>query len=364
MGYEVDFLEVGEGERGGNAIALRWGNLNGDRSEQKVMIIDGGTKESGKALIERINQYYGTNDVDYVFCSHPDADHSSGLTEVLENMNVGVLCLHRPWERAQELKGLFKNGKITSSGLESNFKKALENAYELEQIALKKGVKILELFSDDFNNNTDQIIVLSPSQEYYDLLLANFRETPEASKENTLIEKIAIGIKEVITWIAEHWHLETLEDPDENETSAENNSSIILLLQIDGQQLLFTGDAGAEALIEAVKKAASLDIDLKGAHFIQIPHHGSKHNVGPTILDVLLGPKLEEGSVLDKIAFVSAPQEGDPKHPSRKVVNAFQRRGVKVIATQGSGKRHHKDAPPREGWVAAKPLPFYDKVAD
>jgi hypothetical protein len=27
IGYEIDFLPVGEGEKSGDAIALRWGNL-------------------------------------------------------------------------------------------------------------------------------------------------------------------------------------------------------------------------------------------------------------------------------------------------------------------------------------------------
>ena len=43
MGLEIDFLSVGEGEKSGDAIALRYGNLFGPRSEQTVLVIDGGT---------------------------------------------------------------------------------------------------------------------------------------------------------------------------------------------------------------------------------------------------------------------------------------------------------------------------------
>lgn len=47
MGYEIDFLAVGEGERSGDAIALRvWRPGNLDR--QAVIVIDGGTKETGQ----------------------------------------------------------------------------------------------------------------------------------------------------------------------------------------------------------------------------------------------------------------------------------------------------------------------------
>lgn len=34
MAFEVDFLAVGGGEKSGDAIAVRWGNLAGPRAEQ------------------------------------------------------------------------------------------------------------------------------------------------------------------------------------------------------------------------------------------------------------------------------------------------------------------------------------------
>ena len=40
-------------------------------SEQFVMVIDGGTQESGGALVEHIKDCYGTNEVDLVVSSHP-----------------------------------------------------------------------------------------------------------------------------------------------------------------------------------------------------------------------------------------------------------------------------------------------------
>lgn len=363
MGFEIDFLPVGEGERGGDAIGIRWGNLHGERSDQKIMVIDGGTKESGKALVEHIKKYYKTSRIDYIFCSHPDADHASGLTEVIDNFEVGVLCLHRPWEHAQDLKDMFQNGKITGTSLKANLKKALENAHELEALAQQKNIRIYDPFADDFIDKDAEIIALSPTRDFYSIMLANFRETPQPKESVSLAEKVVTAVKEAIKWIAENWGLETLTNPQENETSAENNSSIILLLQVEGKKFLFTGDAGVEALNEAIKKATNIGIDLKTTNFIQIPHHGSKHNVGPSVLDAIIGVKLQKPAQL-KTVFVSAPKEGDPKHPSRKVVNAFIRRGAKVIATQGSAKVHYNDAPERVGWTTAQPLVFYDKVAE
>lgn len=87
MGYEVDFLPVGNGQKSGDAIAARWG-IEGN---YKVIVIDGGTKESGQLLVDHIKKYYKTDHVDYVVNTHPDMDHASGLSIVLEQLSVGEI---------------------------------------------------------------------------------------------------------------------------------------------------------------------------------------------------------------------------------------------------------------------------------
>src|SRR6266536_5996825 len=104
MGYEVDFLPVGEGERGGDAVCLRIGNLAGHRSEQTVVVIDGGFKEAtGETLVEHIKYFYGTDQVDLVVSTHPDADHTGGLEAVLEQLKVGCLWMHQPWNHTDDI---------------------------------------------------------------------------------------------------------------------------------------------------------------------------------------------------------------------------------------------------------------------
>ena len=45
MKYEIEFLPVGNGEKSGDAILIRWEE---SQDNYKVMVVDGGTKESGK----------------------------------------------------------------------------------------------------------------------------------------------------------------------------------------------------------------------------------------------------------------------------------------------------------------------------
>lgn len=365
VGYEVDFLHVGDGERSGDAICLRFGDLEGTRAGQFVMVIDGGTRDSGQRLVKHINDYYGTNRVNLVVSTHSDNDHISGLRLVVEQMDVDRLWMHRPWQHSEDFRSLFKSRTITTLGLKRSIRAALDTAVELEELAIKKGIQIDEPFSDaDLPFADLGIRVLGPSRGYYEELLPQFRGTPDAASEAAprgIFHRAGTAVAEAVKAVAEDWGFETLADPEDDATSAENNSSVVLTIEHDGRRMLFTGDAGVPALTRAADIADSLGIDLPSSRFVQVPHHGSRRNVGPTILTRLLGPK---GQEQNKTAYVSCAKD-DAKHPSKKVCNAFQRRGArdKVFSTDGQTKHHHHDAPDR-GWSAATPLPFYDDVEE
>ena len=94
--------------------------------------------------------------------------------------------------------------------------------------------------------------------------------------------------------------------------------------------------------------------------FIQVPHHGGRHNISPSILNRLIGDVVEEGETTGKTAFVSVANSSD--HPLQMVVNAFTRRGVRVYQTKGNIIHHHRDMPNRLGWTTLEPLGFEQKV--
>lgn len=180
MGYEVEIFAVGEGERSGDAIVIRFGNLRGPRNEWFIVVIDGGTIESGKQVVQHIRARFRTNRVDLVVSSHPDGDHSSGLTVVLEEMDVGRLWMHKPWDHSAEIKGWFADGRLTNDGLSDKLRKELENADALDKIARRKKIPVFEPFSDNGVNQQypGVIRVLGPSTAYYESLLPHFRDLP------------------------------------------------------------------------------------------------------------------------------------------------------------------------------------------
>jgi len=366
-GYEIDFLAVGPESKSGDAIALRFGNLlEKKREEQAVVVIDGGFKDDGQKIIDHIKKYYdGTDIIDLVIATHPHEDHIAGLQTLLKEMQVNEFWMHRPWDETHtnNISRWFVDGRVTDKSVSEALRKSLDTARELERIAEGKEIPIIEPFVGTYKDfGFGRIDIAGPTKEYYESLLPDFPESKGAIA--TLLTGATERVVETISKVFENWNIETLDD--NGETSAENNSGAITLLTVDSKQLLFNGDAGIPALTNAVDFLEAQNIRYGSFSFIQVPHHGSKRCVGPTILNRLIGPKLSEEQKGTKkmSAFCSCAANGAPKHPSKKVTNAFRRRGAPVYATQGSGWLHHNNAPNREGWNSGSPLQFFEEVEE
>lgn len=341
MPFEIDFLPVGDGEKCGDAIAVRYGQPDA----YTIMVIDGGTQTSGAALVEHIQTHYQTSYVDHVVNSHPDQDHSSGLSVVLEKLTVGTLWMHRPWQHSHLILDYFKDGRITNQSLKDRLQGKMSAAYNLEQIATKQGVNIIEPFR---GTQIGSFLVLSPEKDWYiHNLIAEFEKSP-APKANEamsaaadsagfgLLKAFTESAKKAITnWAMERWDLELLRE--NVETSAENESSTILYAYMEDYKegILLTGDAGVRGLGKALDYLEARKISPASViKFLQIPHHGGRHNVSPSILNRLIGPRLPTmPGRFTKSAFASASASSD--YPRHMVKNAFLRRGSDVASTKG-----------------------------
>ena len=89
-GINVSFLDTGQGD----AIFIQ-------DKDGVVYLIDGGSssvKNTGRYRIIPFLKYNGIRKIDYMFMTHPDEDHISGLKEILDQNNSGikVSCLAVP----------------------------------------------------------------------------------------------------------------------------------------------------------------------------------------------------------------------------------------------------------------------------
>lgn len=360
--FEVEFLPVGAGEKSGDCILFHYFEDN----EEKILVYDGGTKKSGEALVNHVKKYYGKEKIDYLVNSHPDMDHVSGLIYIVENLEVGEIWMHKPWEHSQRIRELFHDNRMTDVSLSNRLKEKLVMANQLSCLAEDKGIPVYEPYEGDL---IGPFVVLSPNEDWYlKTLLPDFAKSPEKSRVS-VFDSFQFGV-ESLKESVKSFVFENLKDeylPDDVTTSAENNSSVILYGDFNNQGYLLTGDSGVEALTRACEYANRNGYRLKEyIKFTQVPHHGSRRNVSTKALNAMFGESYVEdlnNQDFNRVAFISA-SESSKKHPRDRVVNAFIRRGFKVLATKGVTKRHRLRMPNRDGWSKSETLKFCNKVEE
>jgi len=100
MPFEIDFLANPSVKQDADAICFRFWNPGLNR--YTICIFDGGTSDYAESIKKHLKNYYDDPDtIDFIFCSHPDQDHASGLREILELYNVRFIIWRSCWKRAR-----------------------------------------------------------------------------------------------------------------------------------------------------------------------------------------------------------------------------------------------------------------------
>ncbi len=340
--FEFHFHPVGSGERSGECITARIA-VDGI---QNIYVIDGGTQETGAHVSRFIRTYYGSDKIDHLILTHPDDDHASELKEMLSHCVVGNLWAILPWEHSHFVSHLFYWRK-SQQDLKIDIVERHPRLAEIVSLANQQGTRILQPLQ---GCNIGPFHVVSPHLSFYCDLLpfmsktppalpgittpANFQDTPS----NTTTSADAINVQE-------DWQTETL--TESGNTSAANESSVVLYGNIANHRILLTGDAGMAALLHSIvycstAQAWGLDLPMQQFNLMSIPHHGSRNNITPYILNQLIGPPVPQGVSRHLHAYASA-SIADPIHPRRVVTNAFVRRGAVVATTRGTTLRYRHD---------------------
>ena len=344
--YEIDFLKVGT-TGSGDAICVRY-ELNG---QTHIHVVDGGYVNTGQDVVDHLNTYYGTTDVDHVVVTHPDGDHANGLRKVLEECKVGTLWMNRPWEYADVLVDRFDR-YTNVDNLRKKLREVFPNLAALESLAVERDIPIVEAFQGE---RIGAFTVLGPTFETFLDKVVECERTPTAAKELSLAEQLTAKLSDAIALIKSVWGDENFPDGD---TQPRNAMSVVQYARLSGHDILLTGDTGRAGLDEAADYAPMAGLVLPGVDKFQVPHHGSRRNVSTETLDRWLGPKGFEGQSTSSTAIISASEE-DKDHPRKVVVRALIHRGANVISTEGMSIRTSGGAVPvRPGWVPVSGLDY------
>lgn len=328
--YEIDFLPVGDGQKSGDAIAMRF--TRPDTGNYAHVIIDAGFGDDGEALVEHVQSRYGTNSVDLAVLSHADGDHIGGMGKVVRELDVATLCVH----------GLGDRGGASLP--------AADAVDDLIEVAKRQGTAIFEPFTGNHAFG-GAIRFLGPDENWYEDLVeeqlvralagSGARGSQVLERARALASRMMVALPVEVPFT------------EGEGTSPRNESCIVTMLEVEGFRAVFTADAGVRALDRAWDYLERNGLGVREPDFIQVPHHGSRRNGSSALLNRLLGPT---GQSQERTAFVSVVANA-PKHPAGRIVNAYSRRGYKVCATAGQTIcRHSPDAPARADFYPLTPL--------
>ena len=115
----------------------------------------------------------------------------------------------------------------------------------------------------------------------------------------------------------------------------ENENSEVLMVEISGLRILFTGDLGEEGEQELLEAGT----DLRAA-VLKVGHHGSRFSTGEAFLE----------AVAPKAAVISCAENNRYGHPAPETVERLEQADCRVFYTMKSGAITLYPADGKKGW--------------
>jgi beta-lactamase superfamily II metal-dependent hydrolase len=336
-GIEVDMLNLGNAD---SFLVTHWSAGVADR-----ILIDGGNSSDAEKVLAFLKNR-GIKYLSHIICSHPHDDHANGLVGIVQSPNIefGQAWIHLPWNHINQemFTTVLNQSEASAKRIVKIIRASVQTTQELVSAVRARGKPIAEPFE---GAHIGFLFVCGPSKLFYEQLLKDFTDFEKLkTMENAIAARETQDLVETL-FNATAFANQAEPGLGQAPTEPENNSSTILWTEHANNGLLFTADAGVEALT-AVRQA----YQIPGLGWMQIPHHGSRRNINENLI----------GFFKPQTAFVSV--DGTHKHPRRAVVNAFKAIGTKVFSTHyptpdGGNKWFHLGTVPnRPDYKDAVPL--------
>lgn len=334
-GIEIDMLSV----RDADCIVLtQWTDFGPQR-----ILIDGGDEADTPTIREFLRAMNFTS-FWAVVCSHLHNDHSRGLIKLVQDRSITI---HNGWMHDIRNHVGAEALRRASSGNSSNaegVKQVWENTKALASAFASRNITPQEPFAGAGIAAYPLMTVLGPSRAFYQQVLEEFTKVDLPQTSPSLFAALsglgsaqttpkypsfASMLPPALTPPHAYGQLRpslagVLKDSSVKEnpnTQPFNDSSTIIGVIFGGDKLLFTADAGSDAL-DRIPAA------WRNLLWMQVPHHGSDGNLSQSNIE----------RFCPKFANISA--RGDTSHPSKAIVNGLIKVGAQVFSTHTLNPGH------------------------
>jgi len=249
------------------------------------VVIDGGPSKNSLAECLSENIAPWDREIEMMILTHPDADHLTGLIDVLENYSVSQVVVNFVVKESADF-------------------------WEFHQKALVEGAQIYSpQAGDKFKLGLINFSVLWPQEKLGDERVWRAGEG-ELAAGRSLSSEVAEGLLRGGTERFEILGAATVSD-EANETS------IVLKLSFGSFDALLAGDIGF---------ATENKIDFPEVEVLKIPHHGSRYSTS----DDLLKESLPE------LAIISVGKNFFG-HPTEEVIEKLSNLEIRILRTDQEG---------------------------
>ncbi len=358
-GLEIDMLSLGDADC---ILVTQWTTAYGPFR----VLIDGGSGTDFKT----VREFLRTRNVTVLYavvCTHLHNDHASGLIKLVQDKSIGIATAWMHDVRKHVSGEALRRASAGNSSQADSVRQVVETTKELASAFAGRQLIPKEPFAGESISYAPNLSVLGPTQSFYKSALGEFTRVdvptlpllPSFSAARSILGGNPFGLPNLapkapisLPPFPPSPRAMTLSDlvagalskssvKENPNTQPFNNTSAIIGGLFAGNKLLFTSDAGADAL-------ELIPPDWKDLLWMQMPHHGSDENLSQKNIE----------RFCPKIAYVSAC--GDTSHPDKAIVNGLIKVGAQVFSTHSLSPGHLwywlGAVPSRAGYGPAIPL--------
>lgn len=304
---EIHVLDVGSAD----AVLI----VYRDGAYQHTTLIDAATRQHTDQLIAACWAYAG-GVVDLLVLTHPDGDHLGGVDDLVSRVEVRSVLADDPQLVFQQYGRRLENA-------ERPIRERVDCLRAGAEVVEKLGVGRPVWTPQPGFRPAPHVVVLGPADRFWWACMAG-------------------RVPQPLDLDSPPWapSLDAQIDVDDD-ASPINQSSAIIGVEFSGRRFLFTGDAGQAALLDVARYWPG----IAAVDWLQVPHHGSRHNLSSGLIRKLR----------PSVAVVSA-DAGDDDHPHPGVIRGFNAVGTQVHGTRGREFAWWSDGVLRPGFVRAQPI--------
>ena len=253
-----------------------------------TIMVDGGSSDVKDVYKYRIRPFLlsnGISEIDYLFVTHPDMDHISGVKELLSDELKEVNVKHQFVSVEDGLEIIMGSKEKTGDGHSLSSRNDEKTGFEKADFVhiISKG--------DRIENGSITIECLSPENK------GVLVPTGEGNKREESLNDMSLVLK-------------VMYENDKNHFS-----------------MLYTGDISSE-LEQALINDSQIKDKLKNIDYLSVPHHGSKYSSSEQFIN----------TVNPKVSVISAGKNNSYGHPHNETLERLESVDTSIYRTDELGQ--------------------------